>query len=571
MHHSSDLKGALDPFDQLPAVGAGQAATAALGTTAKSLHILTGDPLKARVNAKRAERYEALTQARHWLGLDARRNHPDAEYAGDVYRTHDCLYVPLGDVVKAHYSAQYQCGIFSGLVTCGSVWACPVCTAKIQQRRRAELSTLIEKAWDSGFRPAMLTFTFPHSKFDALDFMQKAQAKAFQSFRNSRGYKQLIEASNYKGLVRSLELLHGVNGWHLHTHELWLICVDPANRSEFERIIRLEWLKACSRSGLFGPDGEAGKAYRDYADTARRCDPSRSSRARDRDQDLFSRHIDAKAKMDIRNFLDYGVHFAWDASNSDYLAKQDESRYWGVDREMAAATSKRSFDGSGKPKGVHPHEFLIRREKGDHSRFIEYVNGMKGRSQLYWTNGLKDWAGVEEKSDEEITQELQADAELFALVTLRQWKIIRKGRLRTALLEVIEQQDSELLLSFLRSLDAETETAVEPCVPHVEAEEILDDQPAPYVRDVPAHLTRNALTARRKGSVMVPCKYTQAPFWLELAQWKLVEDLGAYDALVAVYETALRTSGLHPDSDEYSALAASVLDDALACLSVCHQ
>lgn len=567
MHHSSDVTGALDPSDRVPALAQRAASAARLGTTAKSLNILTGDPLKARLNAKRAERYEALCQAREWLGLDVSRNHQDAAYAGDVYRTHDCMHVPLGDVVRAYYSAEHQRGMLAGLSTCGSVWACTVCTAKIQQRRRVELSTLIEKAWACGdYRPAMLTFTFPHSKFDALDFMRTAMRKAFESFRNSRAYKDLLEASNYKGLVRSLELLYGVNGWHLHTHELWLIFVDFLNRPEFERIVRLEWLKACSRSGLFGPSGEAGKAYRLYADVARRSDLSRSQRARDRDLELFDRHIDQAAKMQIRNFLDYGVHFAWDASNSDYLAKQDESRYWGVDREMATATSKRSFDGTGQPKGVHPHEFLIRREKGDFSRFIEYVNGMKGSAQLYWTNGLKAWAKVKEKTNKEVVDDLDADAEMFALITIRQWRSIRKNKMIPHLLEVIEAQDITVLMEFLGRFDHQE-------FPHAETFEPASkptnqDEVVPFSRSVP-HVFSRAHLSKASTSLASNVEYFKAPFWLELRQWEVVEQLGAYDSLLSVYTEALAASGFAAGSSEYSALAASVLQDNILCLEAC--
>ena len=27
----------------------------------------------------------------------------------------------------------------------------------------------------------------------------------------------------FKGLIRSLEVTHGANGWHPHTHELWFL------------------------------------------------------------------------------------------------------------------------------------------------------------------------------------------------------------------------------------------------------------------------------------------------------------------------------------------------------------
>ena len=85
-------------------------------------------------------------------------------------------------------------------------------------------------------------------------------------------------------------------------------------------------------------------------------------------------------------FMQHGVDVKEDVDCGDYLAKQDDSRRWGFAEELSKATSK-----AGRAKGVHPHHFLVRKAPGDRERYIEYVQAMKGRRQLFWSNGLKAW------------------------------------------------------------------------------------------------------------------------------------------------------------------------------------
>ena len=57
---------------------------------------------------------------------------------------------------------------YSGLIVCGSVWTCPVCGAKISEKRRGELNAAIEQHKSRGGDVLLLTLTTPHARGDDL-------------------------------------------------------------------------------------------------------------------------------------------------------------------------------------------------------------------------------------------------------------------------------------------------------------------------------------------------------------------------------------------------------------------
>lgn len=406
-----------------------------LGNTAKSS---SPPPLQGTVQkgpstaAKRAERFEALAQARVWLGQRARALDPEG-YAGDMYRTHDCLWSMLQESVGVHYSALHQAAHYGGLVTCGSVWACPVCTAKIQQRRRGELQQLVDWAYANNvapwsksgaemgpvqpYQPAMVTLTFPHTRFDGLQDLILKQRAALKRLRGGKRWEKFAARCRYGGLVRSLELTHGANGWHLHTHELWLIGkLDEDAQSAFLAELVELWMLACASAGLLDlGNADQVKAFREHS-------------------------------VDVRHKV----------NSTDYLAKLDSARSWGVDRELASAASKK-----GRRGGVHPHEFLIRQAPGDRARYIEFVEAMRDERvrQLFWSPGLKARVGVTDKTDEEVAKEQIEASDLLGLVSRRQWRIVRARKARAKLLEAVERGGWPAAAELLAKLEREAAEA----------------------------------------------------------------------------------------------------------------
>lgn len=384
----------------------GGPAGGALGNTAKS----SSSDVAKLTKAKRAERYAALSSARSWLGRRAfqidREKNP-----GDVYRTHDCRFARRSEFVSVNFAALHQKAHYGNLTTCGSVWACPVCCQLVQQRRRPELTQLIEWAYAGDMSASMVTLTFPHTKFDSLADLLSKQRDAFKRLRAGSVWQDFKKRFGFQGLVRSLELTHGKNGWHPHTHELWITSpIHKRDREDFRSFIIDRWIKACTAAGLLD-----------------RADP----------QQLYAFHRHA---VDVR----------FDAQGSDYLAKQDAGRAWGVDREVAMASSK-----YGRASGVHPHEFLIRQAVGDYERYIEYVNAMKGARQLFWSPGLKARVGITDVSDEELAEVETEQAEVLGLLTADQWRYVRGNDARAELLDVAESTGWHGVQDLLRSLGYE--------------------------------------------------------------------------------------------------------------------
>lgn len=397
MHHSITENAVNGPVGALPGdsparlrSGSVQSAEAApggpLGITAKSS---TPPDREIASRASRAQRYEALHQARIWLGRRVNQLKPDVQFPGEVYRTFDCRNVRTDRFVEIRHTIGFPAN-YRNLATCGSVWACPVCASKIQERRRLELEHLVQWADDQGHQAIMVTFTFPHAAFDTLEDLLDRQAEAFKRFRSGSPFVRLKKAIGFQGLVRSLEVTHGQNGWHPHTHELWL--VDPSVRRDVRaRLVEL-WERACIAAGL----------------------------------------LDADDQVKLQAFRTHSVDVRTNATSGEYLAKQDSSRKWGITHEVAKATSK-----AGKAKGVHPHEFLVRRSKGDAARYFEYLDGMKGKRQLFWSPGLKDACGLDDLSDEDLSLSGD-DADLLGNLGQDDWDFIRSKRCAAQVLDAAE-------------------------------------------------------------------------------------------------------------------------------------
>lgn len=339
----------------------------------------TGKPLNPK-NTTRSpddyarDRYRLDGCIKRLLKADALKIAP-GKFPANVHRTVACTWIRVADVslVKPAKRDSYH---YKGLFTCGSVHACPICASKIQERRRQEVAQAIAYAASIDRAPFMASFTFPHRVDQPLALLLNLQQAAIKKLRESRGYVALMLRAKAAGRIRTLEVTHGKNGWHPHTHEL-LFLDEKTPAAWLREELSLLWLKACAKVGLFLP-------------------------ARDSEAD-FSRHA-----VDVR---------AGDEGVAGYMAKMDDQSKWGLSHELTKSSSKQ-----GRRAGVHP--FKLARETATGHLFVEYVHAMKGQRQLVWSRGLKAAVGVEEKTDEQVAQEESAKVDDRIPISPPAWRFV---------------------------------------------------------------------------------------------------------------------------------------------------
>lgn len=125
----------------------------------------------------------------------------------------------VGDFTRVHVKdgSAYYCDV----QTCGSVWSCPVCAARIRQRRAQEVERIAVEHLATGAGVGFLTLTFPHSRGDDLASMLATLTKCWDRVQQSARYRRHAAALDLLGFIRATEVTYGAwHGWHPHLHLL---------------------------------------------------------------------------------------------------------------------------------------------------------------------------------------------------------------------------------------------------------------------------------------------------------------------------------------------------------------
>jgi hypothetical protein len=312
-------------------------------------------------------------------------------------RTAKCLRWRQKDkTVQVWKSKQYQRAHYKGLQTCSSVWTCPVCAAKISERRRVELETLISSHEKTGGVVLLVTRTFPHQQADILVDLLDQLAKADASYKAHRDYKTFAKSFGLVGSVRAVEVTYGVNGWHPHVHELLFLSV-PVSLEDLEEDLFRIWQAAAVRAGFPSPSRAHGLQLQDGSKAAK------------------------------------------------YASK------WGLESELTQWHRKR-----GKVDSQTPFDLLRRvfesQDKKASALFREYSESFHGRHQLQFSRGLKKLYSVAEISDDELTNKQDDEAVLLGSFTPQQWRLVCQTGQRGSLLEVATSSGWDAVLTLLESL-----------------------------------------------------------------------------------------------------------------------
>lgn len=354
----------------LPPCGGAASDSASLGT----YYEITQPPLI--INFKKVSQWALLAASRDILLNDNRYQ----------YRTCLCcrqLLIPKAGVDIFQRLKKFR---YAGLLTCGSVWMCPVCAVRVSEDRRAELTLAIEKNKELGGSAQLWTFTAPHYVGQSLKFLLDAMNKARGKMLNRKPYKALISLLGLRGTVRALEVTYSYNnGWHVHFHVLAFM-FGPAggfDLASIEDAFSVMWSKACLDVGLSAPSREHGVSV----------------------------------------------------ENGDRAAKYVGK--WGVEDELTRWHVKK-----GKRSGLTPFDFLRAHVDGDFQydeMFREYSRVFSGKRQLDWSTGLRASLSMGVlKTDELISSELPVESVFFANIPSEAWRVILKHEYRGQVLQVCQ-------------------------------------------------------------------------------------------------------------------------------------
>jgi hypothetical protein len=270
--------------------------------------------------------------------------------------------------------------------TCGSVWHCPICSAKISNVRRGELNELLRWGRGRELIPLMVTLTGHHNAQMSLAESLAVMKRAKQSLHQSGPWKRHV-GPMVEGHVTATEVNKSKrHGWHVHFHVLMLI--EAASEAEAIELVTQhlepEWLRQLERQGSWG-----------------------------------GQHA-------------FDVQGAADADR--YVAK------WGAAEELALSGEKRAR-GDAEIKGQTPWELLAAAADGDVQAgrdFVEYATWFHGKRQLVWSRGLKERVGLKVVEDDEAAgeQEDVADTAINEVAVLPKptWRHVVRRRLRADLL-----------------------------------------------------------------------------------------------------------------------------------------
>jgi hypothetical protein len=309
-------------------------------------------------------------------------------------RQRNCGAVPIGSQVEIMIKdgSAYYCG----LETCGNVWLCPVCSAKIHHRRAAELRDTLT-AWEAKSGAASLvTITVPHDLDDPLSNLVDAERTAWKHITAGAAWQRLKRRFGIVGHIIALEFTWSdENGWHPHHHILLLHDqhLGAAAITALHAHIHSRLVASCRDHFLRQPDQLH----------AVRIDPNVSATAA-----------------------------------GAYVAKNGD---WTPAEEMTRGDLKTGRAGNRTPFQILADYFQTG-DSHDRELWREYSRVTRGLAAVRWSRGLRTNmlgpSAIRERTDEELAVE-DVSGQLVTALEVSVWSRLRVAGLDLALLVAAER------------------------------------------------------------------------------------------------------------------------------------
>lgn len=315
-----------------------------------------------------------------------------------IKRFRDCGRVPLGQWVALRSSGEAAHSGYAGLETCGSVWACPVCSAKIAAHRQREVLAVTERAAAVGAVVSMLTLTQRHHAGQSLAELWESLSYAWNRVTSGRRWVGFKEQLGLIGWLKAVEVTHGKSGWHVHLHVLVVSEKDPRTTPIFHQ------RKQGRRREPYPVEVTTPGAF-----IADRWAAGLAAKGVD-----FIPHLGGIDWETARDAVAVGQYVAKMSGGGDRLAA-----------EATLGAFKKARSGNRTPFQILA-DCMEKGEKSDLSLWFEWERESRGKRALTWSKGMRKWAGLlREKTDEEIAEE-DLQGETVAVFSRPQWWKLRK-------------------------------------------------------------------------------------------------------------------------------------------------
>jgi hypothetical protein len=173
-------------------------------------------------------------------------------------RLKKCRVVPFGRVTLSLVGNRViQCG----LTTCGSVWTCPVCSAKILTHRKYEVDEAITAWVKQGGYFILETLTLCHRLGDTIEMQRDAIKVGWEAITHGSFSENHKKAGQF-GYLKVTEVTYGKNGFHVHLHVLRFMKRDLGKAAQDKWMTKIfnKWQWSISSAGFREPL-ESGHHY----------------------------------------------------------------------------------------------------------------------------------------------------------------------------------------------------------------------------------------------------------------------------------------------------------------------
>ena len=310
---------------------------------------------------------------------------------------------------------------YAGLVRCGSVWACPLCSTRINATRRLEVGALVVIAQSRGYYFALQTVTLRHWNGQSLGMLFDALSNGQRSVTNATAVRRVRKELGLVGYVRALEITYGANGWHPHIHKLLIFDHKPT--AEDLRCLQDAeypvWVRQCAKRGL-------GTPIKECYDIRPVYDVDEAAQYIVKSDDVLSVAFSQKLAEHVKQQRAQAVADGKAVSISGMAHEMVGGMWSKSGRAISSMTTWQlleAFQATGDMRYL--------------DLWLEFERASKGRRQNVWSRGLKKMFGIGEISDDEIAEREEGTRD-DTLFWVSDWSVVaRHPELAAGLLEAV--------------------------------------------------------------------------------------------------------------------------------------